>query len=289
MNIFKKISDIQAFLFEKRAQQLSIGFVPTMGALHDGHLSLLAACRKQCDIVVVSIFVNPTQFNDAKDLDKYPRTIEKDIIALTSAGCDVLFYPDVAEIYPPNAVSKHFSIGDLENVFEGEFRPGHFQGVCQVVDKLFSIVQPNKVFFGQKDYQQCMVIKKLIALTPAFDNIDMHIVPIKREQSGLAMSSRNVRLSEGERALATTIYQSLLLIQQQLRKDNLSECIQSATALLVKNGFQIDYVAITNAESLDSVLTWDGKQTLVILIAAFIGGVRLIDNLVVCELESCKI
>ncbi|WP_114792619.1 pantoate--beta-alanine ligase [Niabella yanshanensis] len=281
MRIFKKISDIQSYLQIQKDKGLSVGFVPTMGALHKGHLSLLETCKTACDMGVVSIFVNPTQFNDKKDLEKYPRTIEKDITLLVNAGCDVLFYPEVEEMYPNGEITRIYDLKALENLFEGAFRPGHFQGVCQVVDKLFSIVQPQAVFFGQKDYQQCMVIKRLIDTTPAFGSIEMTIVPTMRETNGLAMSSRNARLSEEEKQLAPTIYQTLLFLKGALKAGPMAGIKEAATLKLNERRFITDYVGIADAYTLEPVDDWDGQKPLVALIAAFLGPVRLIDNLVI--------
>lgn len=281
MKVFKKIIDIQVYLQRQKEKGLTIGFVPTMGALHQGHLSLLEACKTGCDIAVVSIFVNPTQFNDKNDLEKYPRTIEKDMTTLIDADCDVLFYPEPEEIYPPGEITRIYDLQSLESLFEGAHRPGHFQGVCQVVDKLFSIVRPQAVFFGQKDYQQCMVIKRLIAITPSFNSIDMIIVPTMREPDGLAMSSRNMRLSENEKQAAPTIYQTLLFLKEALEVGPLTGIKEAATLKLNEKGFTTDYVGIANAYTLEPVEEWDGKKPLVALIAAFLGPVRLIDNLVI--------
>lgn len=281
MKVFKKIGDLDGFLNVKRQQELCVGFVPTMGALHSGHLSLLAESKSKCDISVVSIFVNPTQFNDKKDLEKYPRTIEKDIKILEAEGCDVLFFPGINEIYPAGEAVKYYELDELEAIFEGAFRPGHFQGVCQVVDKLFAIVKPDEVFFGQKDYQQCMVIKRLMVLTPGFQNIRMHIVPTMREASGLAMSSRNMRLSEDEKQTAAAIYQTLLFLKQHVIPGDLKGLLSAATDRLQQAGLSADYVAIADADTLEALSEWNGKRPLVALIAAFMGNVRLIDNLVI--------
>ena len=282
MWIFKRVSALQSFLQEKTIQNFKIGFVPTMGALHQGHISLIEESKRMTDITVCSIFVNPTQFNDKRDLDKYPRTTEKDITSLTKAGCDVLFLPGVDDIYP-TPEKKYYELGFLENVFDGSFRPGHFQGVCQVVDRLFEITNPNDVFFGQKDYQQCMVINSLIEMTPAFKNIKMHIVSTMREENGLAMSSRNTRLTTEERKTAATIYKTLSFIKENLKPGNLSNLLIEANARLVNAGFKPDYISIANAKTLQAVTDWDGNTPLVALVAAFLGEVRLIDNLVLTD------
>lgn len=279
MWIFKRVVDIQSFLQKKAAHKFKIGFVPTMGALHDGHISLIEKSKSETGLTVCSIFVNPTQFNDKKDLEKYPRTTEKDIISLTKAGCDVLFFPDFEDIYPDEA-AKHYDLGSLETVFEGSFRPGHFQGVCQVVDRLFEIVKPDEVFFGQKDYQQCMAISRLMEITQAFQNIQMNIVPTMREKSGLAMSSRNMRLTEDQRQAAATIHQTLQFLKENLKPGDISALLEEANKKLAEAGFKLDYISIANAKNLEPIKNWDGKTPAVALVAAFLGEVRLIDNMV---------
>lgn len=281
MKVFKRIADIQSYLHAQKDKGASIGFVPTMGALHQGHLSLLETCKAGCDIAVASIFVNPTQFNDKKDLEKYPRTIGPDVASLILTGCDVLFYPDAEEIYPTSEITRIYDLQSLENVFEGASRPGHFQGVCQVVDRLFSIIQPHAVFFGQKDYQQCMVIKILIDKTPLFSHIKMTIVPTMREPNGLAMSSRNMRLSEEEKEVASTIYQTLLFLREHVQPGPLEALTHAAFLKLNEKGFKTDYVGVADARTLQPVEEWDGQKPLVALVAAFLGQVRLIDNLVI--------
>lgn len=279
---FKRVSDIQLFLQLKTNQNLKIGFVPTMGALHEGHLSLIKKSNEECDITVCSVFVNPTQFNNKKDLDKYPRTIENDLIVLSAAFCDVLFLPEVKDIYP-QASKKYYDLGNLEKVFEGEFRPGHFQGVCQVVDRLFEIVEPDAVYFGQKDYQQCMVINRLIQTTPGFENIEMNIVPTMREKSGLAMSSRNMRLSEEEKNKASAIHQTLIYLKEKLAPGDLSALLNTANQKLAAAGFNTEYISIADAETLETITNWNGHRSVVALVAAFMGEVRLIDNMVLTD------
>ncbi|GAB3426289.1 pantoate--beta-alanine ligase [Niabella aquatica] len=281
MKIFQKIADVQAFIGRKKEEGLSIGFVPTMGALHEGHLTLLSECKRECDLAVVSIFVNPTQFNNKKDLEKYPRTIATDIQVLTDRGCDVLFHPEVSEMYPSEEITRFYDLGMLEKVFEGVSRPGHFQGVCQVVDKLFTVIKPHEAFFGQKDYQQCMVIKKLADLTPAFASIHINIVPTVRAENGLAMSSRNMLLPDAEKENAAIIYRSLLTIKEKLRPGPVNLLAEEAVRLLELKGLKTDYVGIADAHTLQPVEEWDGKKPLVALIAAFTGNVRLIDNLII--------
>jgi len=252
-----------------------------MGALHSGHLKLVESSVANNHVTVVSIFVNPTQFNNPEDLKRYPRTIEKDIQLLQNAGCDILFLPEVEEMYPLGESLNHFDLSGLENMYEGRFRPGHFQGVCQIVDKLFQVVRPDQVYFGQKDYQQCMVIERLIALTPAFHSIQMNLAPTIREENGLAMSSRNMRLSEAELQQAPSLFQVLQFIKEQIKPGAVQEVLQQATEMLMQKGFRPEYIAIANAKTLTEVAHWDGHKTIVVLVAAFLGEVRLIDNLII--------
>ena len=278
MMIFKHIRDIQLYLQTLQNNGLITGFVPTMGALHKGHISLVTKAKKEADVVISSIFINPTQFNDPKDFDKYPVTLDKDIYVLEKAGCDVLFLPAVAEMYPEGLQSpKKYELGYLETVLDGAFRPGHFQGVCQVVEKLVRILQPNKLFLGQKDYQQCMVIKKLVGLLGV--NTTIIIAPTKRELDGLAMSSRNTRLTEADRARASLIYKTLQMIKQEIKPGDISELKTKAITILTAESFKVDYIEIAAADNLQLLDHWDGVTPLVALAAAFIGEVRLIDNL----------
>ena len=278
MILFKKATDINAYLLKIREKGNSIGFIPTMGALHPGHISLLNTSKKSDSISVCSIFVNPAQFNDAKDFDNYPSTIEKDIDALEKAGCDVLFLPTVTEIYPEGtACIEKYHLGYLETVLEGKYRPGHFQGVCMVVDRLLNIIHANELYIGQKDYQQCMVIKKLIELKQIKTHIN--ICPTLRETDGLAMSSRNVRLSARDRKLALKIFETFLFIKNNLNRGDLKKLKQRALQNLTDAGFTVDYIEIANARDLEIIDDWDGNTKLVAVAAAFLGNVRLIDNM----------
>lgn len=279
MILLKTATDLSFFLSAKKAQGLQTGFVPTMGALHEGHLRLAEHSKKNNNITVVSIFVNPTQFNDPQDFTRYPVTLENDIYLLEKTGCDILFLPSVPEIYPSGMqLTQSYDLGYLETLLEGKYRPGHFQGVCQVVHRLLELVQPANLYLGQKDYQQCMVIRQLIHLTAL--PVQLEIVPTKREPSGLAMSSRNLRLSENEKKAAAVIYQCLVTIQAGLKPGSLDSLVTEATAAIMAAGFdKIDYVSIADAATLLPVTAWDGQSKLVALVAAFISGVRLIDNL----------
>lgn len=280
MILFKKAEDLHKWLEIQRKAEKKIGFVPTMGALHSGHISLIQSSEKENEITVASIFINPTQFNDPKDFEKYPVTIEKDIDMLEEAGCNVLFMPDAKEVYPGGIKSsKHYDLGYLEKILEGKFRPGHFQGVCMVVHRLLEIVLPDNLYLGQKDYQQCMVITKLVELIEQQKRVRIRICLTLRETDGLAMSSRNMRLSVDERKKATSIYQCLVMIKKELKPGNLQNARQKAILNLEKSGFRVDYVEIADAGSLQLINEWDGKQKLVALIAAFLDEVRLIDNM----------
>ena len=279
MILFKIAPELTKYLRTKQESGAAIGFVPTMGALHAGHLSLIENSKKSHDITVASIFVNPTQFNDPQDFAKYPVTIEKDIDLLENAGCDVLFLPDVSEIYPAGiARPEHYALGPLETILEGKYRPGHFQGVCQVVDRLLEIVMPSALFLGQKDYQQCMVISKLISLNKW--DIRLTIIPTLRDTSGLALSSRNMRLTESDKKRAAAMYHSLEYIKQHIKPGGLSSYKEIAASIINEAGFEkIDYVEIAGAGNLQPINNWNGETPLIGLAAAFISGVRLIDNM----------
>ncbi|MDX2173503.1 MAG: pantoate--beta-alanine ligase [Bacteroidota bacterium] len=278
MKIVAKITDLQLFLTEKRAEGKKIGFVPTMGALHLGHISLISESIKVTDITVCSIFVNPTQFNDKKDLERYPRMPKRDAELLQSSGCDVLFLPEVSEIYP-NEDTRKFNFGYLDTILEGASRPGHYNGVAQVVSRLFDIVKPDVAFFGIKDYQQVMVVKALVKQL----HLPIEIVasPILRDEDGLAMSSRNLLLSKEEREAATFLYQ-LLQKCKLLKFDGrlISEIKQFVNDELSKNAlYRLDYIAICEADTLIEANEFRQNVTYVALIACYVGKIRLIDNL----------
>ena len=285
MILIKRAGDLARWLREQRSAGKQIGFVPTMGALHSGHISLIDISKKAVPVTVCSIFVNPTQFNDPKDFQKYPITIEKDIYLLEKAGTDVLFLPESAELYPGGTKGlENYDLGPLEQLLEGKYRPGHFQGVCQVVRRLLDIVQPDHLFMGQKDYQQCMVIRRLLEITGSA--VLLHPCPIVREPDGLAMSSRNMRLSEIEREKATAIFRALSLIRELNAAagpgpiPDRAEMIQRASSILEQNDFRIDYVEIADPVTLEPVMHWTGQEKVIALVAAFQGEVRLIDNMI---------
>lgn len=269
---------MQSYLQKLKSNNKKIGFVPTMGALHNGHLSLIKHSKTADNITVCSVFVNPVQFNDKKDFEKYPVTIENDIYLLEKEKVDILFFPPVEEMYPEGLETNFsYDLGYLETMLEGFYRPGHFQGVCRVMHKLLNIVQPNDLFMGQKDYQQCMVIKKLIE-TFGIPTL-LHIVPTQREESGLAMSSRNLRLSSTAKQQAAALYKSLGFIKDNISAMPVQQLEKEASAIMFNAGFEkIDYIEICDADTLKPV-TDNHKNKMVALTAAFIEGVRLIDNL----------
>lgn len=275
MIIFKKADALSHYLKVQQHKGKTIGFVPTMGALHAGHLSLMEACGAQNDIAVCSIFVNPTQFNNPDDFARYPNTITNDIAQLSRAGTGILFLPLKDEVYPAGHIKKNYDLGRLEQLLEGRFRPGHFQGVCEVMERLLQIIHPGQLYLGQKDYQQCMVISRLVALLRL--DIQLSFLPTLREPDGLAMSSRNLRLNADERARAAGIFGTLSWVKNNFDKMDNAALEAEATTRLSKLGMQVDYVVIADAASLEPL---PGKQRqAIVLAAATVGGVRLIDNL----------
>lgn len=277
MLIYYTIESLRAKLSEFRAQNQSLGFVPTMGALHQGHLSLIAECQKKTKVSICSIFVNPTQFNNTNDLAKYPVDLERDIDLLKSAGCDILFAPSAAEMYPNGPESNHFDFGKIERVMEGEHRPGHFNGVGTVVGKFFEIIEPDIAFFGEKDFQQLAIINKLVELK----NYDVEIAgcPILREPDGLAMSSRNVRLTKEQRKAAPTIFKSLQFAKYNYRSftpNTLKEKVQEL--INIEDELNVEHVEIRTADNLSEVVEWPVNTDFRIFVAVFAGEIRLIDN-----------
>ncbi len=281
MILFKKADSLHQWIDAQQKKGLRVGFVPTMGALHPGHIPLIQSSKKDNNSTISSIFVNPTQFNDPKDFAKYPVTIEKDILQLEQAGCDTLLLPSVEEIYPKGTTLKtQYELGKIETLLEGKYRPGHYQGVCQVVHRLLDIVQPNNLYLGQKDYQQCMVIARLVELMSKKKDIHINICPTLREADGLAMSSRNMRLNAEERQKAVLIIRSLSYIKENIGSNGIESIKNKANAMLTNEGFRVDYIEIADAKTLEPASNWDGNQKLVALVAAYLNEVRLIDNLV---------
>ncbi|RZF50180.1 pantoate--beta-alanine ligase [Acinetobacter halotolerans] len=269
------IQGLTASLAPARTAKKMIGFVPTMGNLHEGHLTLVRAAKKICDVVVVSIFVNPIQFGVGEDFDSYPRTLEQDSRLLADVGCDIIFAPSVEQMYGKHPRLTNISVAQITDDLCGQSRPGHFDGVAVVVTKLFNIVQPDYAFFGEKDYQQLAVIRQLVQDL----NMPLEVigVPIVRAEDGLALSSRNGYLSEQQRAVAPTIYQSLKQAEQQLHEGQaLSQVLANVSAQLTHAGFIVDYVEARQT-NLQPIERFD--QDLVLFIAAKLGATRLIDNL----------
>jgi len=276
MKLLTSISEVKNNVDNFRKQGEIIGFVPTMGALHQGHISLVQKAKEECDIVITSIFVNPTQFNDRSDLEKYPRTLEKDVELLTFSGNNLLFYPSEEEMYPKPDLRK-FDFGLLEKVMEGAHRPGHFNGVAQVVSKLFDIVNPHKAYFGQKDFQQLAIIRQLVKQ----NNYPIEIIacPTLREKDGLAMSSRNIRLTETEREIAPLIYGTLVAIKEFAAKHPVSDLKKTAQEKIgAQSLMELEYFEIVNAETLQPVEKIEAGKCIA-CIAVKLGSVRLIDNI----------
>jgi pantoate--beta-alanine ligase len=273
LKIFTTKKEITHYFTHKTGK--IVGFVPTLGALHQGHMSLIKQAQQNSTEVVCSIFVNPTQFNDPKDLEKYPRPIAADISMLEQVGCDILFNPPVNEIYDDNE-KWHLDIGDLEHLLEGKFRPGHYQGVTQVVYKLFSIVKPDIAFFGQKDYQQFLVISKMVELL----NLPVKLVmcPIERENDGLAMSSRNIHLTPHDRLHAIILSKTLNWVKNNFDASNIPAIKQQAE-LMINNepGIELEYFEIVDDQTLHTATA--GTKNAVALVAARAGKTRLIDNM----------
>lgn len=284
MLILKTAAECSAFILTYRNKNPthSIGFAPTMGALHEGHLSLLRTAQSTCALVVASIFVNPTQFNDPTDLEKYPRPIAHDIALLNTVNCDVLFLPEVSDIYPNGTAWQNpFLFGSLVTVMEGAHRPGHFDGMAQVVKRLLDIVEPDFLYMGQKDFQQQTIVKTMLAQM----NSTCALVrcPILRESDGLAMSSRNVRLAPNDRALAPRIYAAMCLAKAQKATHSPRETRQNVLDFLTKTPkFGIDYVEIVDVTTLLPIENWSDSAEAVICATLRLGGVRLLDNEILC-------
>lgn len=278
MLVFKEIRPLKVFLREKRHLIKSIGFVPTMGALHAGHIQLFEECRAANDLTVASIFVNPTQFNNTTDFDKYPRSFEQDVEKAKQAGVNVLFAPEPSEMYAtPSGVS--FDFGHLDKIMEGTFRPGHFNGVATVVVKLFHIVEPDHAYFGQKDWQQFTIISKLVE--DLLFGITLHDVPTIREADGLALSSRNARLTPEQRSVAPVLYEALSTAREMIHSQvSLNEVKTFVAEKIPRHqNVSLEYFEIVDRRNLNAVEHVDSRQELIICIAAWIGDVRLIDNI----------
>lgn len=276
MHIFREIKALQAHLRLLRSTHSSVGLVPTMGALHEGHISLLKAARKQNNVIVCSIYVNPTQFNNPDDLKKYPRSIDADLDSLRSQNCDVVFCPDDAEMYGDADVGIAFP--GLDNILEGEFRPGHFSGVAQVVAKLFHIVEPDHAYFGEKDFQQVVVIQRLVEALKF--PVSIVTMPIVREPDGLAMSSRNRRLSPADRKQAIVLYDCLTYAREALvRHESFSSVQDAVRKKCSEHNAKLEYFCLADTRGLNLRNEIADPKNAILLIAAQVGPVRLIDNL----------
>lgn len=277
MRVVKTISKLKSLISGYKQENKTVGLVPTMGALHAGHKSLVDRARKENDIVVVSVFVNPTQFNNKQDLVTYPRTEERDCALLEAAGCDVVFMPAVEEVYP-EPDNRQFDLGAVAEVMEGAHRPGHFNGVAQIVSKLFSFVEPDRAYFGEKDFQQIAVIRKMVQL----EGFKLQIVacPIKREDDGLALSSRNVRLTAEQRQLAPNIYRVLKESCNFAKSHTVAETekfvVDSLNAL---PQMEVEYYSIVDALTMQPVSDWADADSITGCITVYCGEVRLIDNI----------
>ena len=278
MEIFKQIAPLKAFLKDLKSVGKSVGLVPTMGALHAGHVSLIKTCQSQNQITVSSIFVNPIQFNNQNDLLKYPRNIEKDTLLLESVGCDVLFNPENAEMYPEKS-TINLNFGDLDKVMEGEFRPGHFSGVALVVSKLFNIIQPDHAYFGQKDWQQFAIIKKLTGELNF--NIGLHSVPTLREPDGLALSSRNERLDPEQRQKANVFYKGLLQAKAGLKDGKNIRDVKKRVRAVVEEypDVRLEYFELVDSENLNLLENVEQSKQPIMCVAGYVGDIRLIDNM----------
>ena len=278
MKVVTTKKELISYINDFRKKGKTIGLVPTMGALHEGHLSLVRECKKNTDITVVSIFVNPTQFNDPEDLKRYPRTPEQDISLLNTVDCDLVFLPTVEEIYPEKDIRK-FNFGYLENIMEGARRPGHFNGVGQVVSRLFDIVTPDKAFFGMKDFQQIAIIKNMVQQLNY--KIDIVSCPIIREASGLALISRNMLLDEEHKKNAPHIYATLKKARNLVAQMSVDDLKKWITDQIDSNPYlKTEYVEIVDNTTLQIIQNWNEKNDRVVCVAVHAGKIRLIDNIV---------
>ncbi|MCH8554145.1 MAG: pantoate--beta-alanine ligase [Schleiferiaceae bacterium] len=278
MKILSSKAALQLVIAEIQAHKKSIGFVPTMGALHEGHLALVKTAQKVCDRVVCSIFVNPTQFNNSQDLSSYPQTPERDIALLKEVNCDILFLPESPqEIYPDGVTSMEFDLGNIASVMEGAHRPGHFQGVATVLYHFFNLVQPNRVFMGEKDFQQVAVVRKLIVLMHA--PIEVVCVPTQRAASGLALSSRNMRLSAQQQDEAVAIFDAMQYAKSNWQRFSPKSLMQHLIGFFdAIPDAKVEYIAFADADSLEGVLEWSDHQSVRVFVVVWFGDVRLIDN-----------
>ncbi len=278
MEIFKQIAPLKVFLEGIKRSGKTVGLVPTMGALHQGHLSLVQASKSANSVTIASIYVNPTQFNNPGDLQKYPKTLTQDVEMLRKVGCDAVFCPEDQEMYEERSIIK-FDFGQLDKVMEGKFRPGHFSGVALVVSKLFNIVQPDSAYFGQKDWQQFAVIRRLVAELKF--SLALFSVPILREPDGLAMSSRNLRLTETQRASASILYRAMQKASERLKSGTPLQEVFTQVQQMVDNTpeMRLEYFELADSKNLNVLNNVDSAAAPILCIAAYAGEVRLIDNM----------
>ena len=278
MKVFKTKKELKMYLSEFRSENATIGFVPTMGALHKGHLSLLHASSKNNDLTITSIFVNPTQFNKREDLDNYPRTLEHDLVLLEKNLCDVVFIPSIDEIYTNGVSSQHFDFDGLENEMEGKYREGHFNGVGTIVKKLFEIVLPTNAYFGEKDFQQLQIVRKLVKKSTL--KVNVISCATHRETNGLAMSSRNSRLTSQERDAASIIFQILCAVKNKIGKIPLKAIEQWVSEQFEKHPlFKLEYFTIANEDTLKKISEISPQKNYRAFIAVYAREVRLIDTI----------
>ena len=278
MKLFYDRDSFSKYIAELKETHKTIGFAPTMGALHDGHLSLYKEAKKENDVVISSIFVNPTQFNNPTDLEKYPRTVEADILKLEESQLvDAVYIPKVEDIYPNGMKRKHYDFGGIENEMEGAARPGHFDGVGTVVEELFRQVKPDNAYFGEKDFQQLKIIEKLVEILHL--SIKIHGVKIHRQNDGLAMSSRNMRLSEEERKASTIIYKTLRQVNDWLPEVTVEEIKNRVKNTFANNGMDLEYFLIADETTLKEANTISHNNKYRAFIVVNVGSVRLIDNM----------
>jgi pantoate--beta-alanine ligase len=278
MQILRDIDSVRSFILEQKRSKRKVGLVPTMGALHAGHLSLVSRSIQENDISIASIFVNPIQFNNPADLEKYPRTLDQDVELLNRVGCHAVFCPSAKDMYT-TASSITLDFGKLDKVLEGEFRPGHFSGVGVVVAKLFNIIQPDVAYFGQKDYQQYLVISQLVQDL----SFPVRLVcgEIIREENGLAMSSRNKRLSDEERKNAALLFRSLSQVKERLGHTSIESIRQEIKGTLFISNIRLEYLELADRSNLTLLKQYDPSTPAILLMAAYVGEIRLIDNIFV--------
>ena len=282
MKHISTLRELQNYVNQQKQNKQSVGFVPTVGALHGGHMSLINRASQECDVIICSIFVNPTQFDDPDDLRNYPRTLKSDLQLLEDNECDVCFTPSVKEVYPKGAEEKkEYNIGRLEYILEGETRPGHYQGVAQVVHRLLEMVNPDILFLGQKDYQQVKILSQVIEQEQL--PVQVTMCSIIREPSGLAMSSRNVRLKAKEKEVANELFKTIKSCKKQYKKISLEKLEQwGKINLNLEPLIQVDYFTFRDAETLEEIEHWDDSEHIILLGAIFLGNIRLIDNMIIC-------